>query len=176
MFVGDEVLLDVGFAAARARLTDVARGGLLQSASEDAYAFGLAGLRSASEDAYAFGLAGLPTDGEPSVPGLARVQVREMAARGGAAGLAIRWEIADPGTGLFPVLDADITLSPAGTRATMLALAGAYRPLLAPDTAAERQFLRRVGAATIRNFLGRVAAGITGQPGPAPLPRTPEVS
>ncbi len=43
--------------------------------------------------------------------------------------------------------------------------------------------LHRVAAATIRNFLSRVAAGITGQPGtaeagtgPSPLPRAPEMS
>jgi len=32
--------------------------------------------------------------------------------------------------GLFPVLDADITLTPAGEQTTRLALAGVYRPPL----------------------------------------------
>jgi hypothetical protein len=34
--------------------------------------------------------------------------------------------------GLFPALDADITLTPAGEDATVLRLAGAYRPPLGP--------------------------------------------
>ena len=44
MFVGDEVLLDVSFTAARARLVNLLRGGLLLSASEDAYGQGITGL------------------------------------------------------------------------------------------------------------------------------------
>jgi hypothetical protein len=44
MFVGDEVLLDVSFAVARARLANLTRGGLLVSASEDAYDLGITGL------------------------------------------------------------------------------------------------------------------------------------
>jgi hypothetical protein len=41
MFVGDEVLLDVSFTAAWARLANLIRGGLLLSASEDAYGQGI---------------------------------------------------------------------------------------------------------------------------------------
>ena len=44
VFVGDEVLLDVSFPAARARLASLIRGGLLGSASARAYGEGITGL------------------------------------------------------------------------------------------------------------------------------------
>ena len=152
MFVGDEVLLDVGFAVARARLANLARGD---------------SLRGASEDAYGIGIVGLPGAAAPGRAGLARVQVRELAESDDSAGLAIRWEVTGPDGGLFPVLDADIKLTPAAERTTVLALAGVYRPPDADDEAPERTTLRGIASAAIRNFLGRVAADITGQPGPA---------
>lgn len=71
MFISGEVLLDVSFAAAQARLASLARGGSL-----------------------------------------------------------LRREAAGPYGRLFPALDADITLTPAGQQATVLELAGAYRPPL----------------------------------------------
>lgn len=150
MFVGDEVLLDVGFAVARARLANLTRGGSLRDASEDAYGTGIADLLGAGGSGRA---------------GLARVQIRELAEADDCAGLAIRWEVTGADGGLFPVLDADIKLNPAADRATALTLAGVYRP----DTADEARVRdpAPMASAVIRNFLGRVAAGITGQPGPA---------
>jgi hypothetical protein len=152
MFVGDEVLLDVGLAVAWARLANLARSGMLRGASEDAYGTGIAG----------------PPDAAAAGRGrLARVHVRELAESDDSAGLAIRWEVAGPGGGLFPVLDADIKLTPAADRTTVLALAGVYRPPHAADEAPEPAILRRMASAAIRNFLGRLAADITGQHGPA---------
>jgi hypothetical protein len=169
MFVGDEVGLDVSFAVVRDRLATLARGGWLSSASTDAYGLGVAGLSRV-------GALGLSRE--------VRVQARELAEREGSAGLAIRWEVTGPGGGLFPVLDADITVHPAGEETTLLTLAGAYRPPLgAVGQALDRAILHRVAAATIRNFLNRVAADITGQPGradaetsPSPLTWAPETS
>ena len=169
MFVGDEVGLDVSFEVARARLASLARGSWLSSASEDAYGLGVTGLSRV-------GALGLSRE--------VRVQARELAERDGSAGLAIRWEVTGPGGGLFPVLDADITVHPAGDGTTLLTLAGAYRPPLGPvGQVLDRAILHRVAAATIRNFVSRVAGDITGQPGPAeagtgrsPLPWAPEMS
>jgi hypothetical protein len=169
MFVGDEVGLGVSFDVARARLAELARGGWLASVSEDSYGLGVTGLSRV-------GALGLSRE--------VRVQVRELAERDGSAGLAIRWEVAGPGGGLFPVLDADITVHPAGDDAALLTLAGAYRPPLgALGQALDRAILHRVAAATARNFLTRVAAEITGHSGPAgmgtdrsSLPCTPEMS
>jgi hypothetical protein len=157
MFVGDEVLLDVGFAVARVRLANLARSGVLRGASEDACRIGLAGR-------------------------LVRVHARVLAEREDSAGLAIRWEVTGASGEPFPVLDADIKLTPAADGTTVLALAGVYRP---PPRAAnegpERAILHRAASAAIRNFLGRLAAEITGQPGPAvagagpsPVPRARE--
>jgi hypothetical protein len=153
VFVGDEVGLDVSFEVARAGLARLSRGGWLSSASEDAYGLGVAGLSRV-------GALGLTRE--------VRVQALELAQRDGSAGLAIRWEVTGPGGGLSPVLDADITVHPAGEGGTLLTLAGAYRPPLgALGEALDRAILHRVAAATVRNFLSRVAAEITGRPSPA---------
>lgn len=61
---------------------------------------------------------------------LVQVHFRDLVTREGSAVLALRWEAAGPRGGLFPALDADITLTPAGEQATVLELAGAYRPPL----------------------------------------------
>jgi hypothetical protein len=42
--------------------------------------------------------------------------------------VAIHWEATGAAGSMFPLLDADISLTPAGGRVTRLALAGAYRP------------------------------------------------
>src|SRR6266487_3063485 len=85
--LGDEVLLDVSFTAAWARLANLIRGGLLLCASEDAYGQGITGL-------VRVGPAGLSR--------MVQVQTRELAGRDGWAGLAIRWEVTWLGGGLFP--------------------------------------------------------------------------
>jgi hypothetical protein len=154
MFVGDEVLLDVSVAVAKARLADL---------------MGTSLLRSASEDAYGSGISGLARVGALGLYKVVRVHVRRLAEAGGQGGFAIRWEASGPGSGLFPTLDADITLVPASDRTTLLVLAGVYRPPLGPlGVAVDRAALHRVAAATIRNFLERLATGISGAPGATP--------
>ena len=153
MFVGDEVRLDVGFAAARERLARLTESGALLSTSEGAYGHGTTGLARV-------GAAGLSK--------LVRVQVRELARTDRSAGLALRWEASGAAGGLFPVLDADVTLAPAGKQDTWLIMSGAYRPPFGSmGEALDRAILHRVAVATIRNFLARVAAQMTGHPGPA---------
>jgi hypothetical protein len=150
VFVGDEVQLEVGFAVARERLRQLADGGALTGTSEDAYDRGTTGLERV---------------GVPGLAKLVRVQVRELAWTDRSVGLAIRWEATGPGGGLFPVLDADLTMAPAGERATILTLAGAYRPPLgAMGAALDRAILHRVASTTIRAFLAQMARRITGQP------------
>ena len=149
MFVGDEVRLDVGFAVARERLTRLSESGVLFGTSEDVYGQTRVGLAGVSK--------------------LVRVQVRELSWTDTTAGLALRWEATGPGGGLFPVLDADLKLAPAGDRGTLLTMAGVYRPPLGSlGVALDRAILRRVAGATIRAFLARVAAQITGPPGSVP--------
>lgn len=162
MFVGDEVVLDVGFAAARAMLADLVQNDLL---------------RTASQDAYGAGIAVLARSGALGLPRVVRVRVRELADTGGQAGLAVRWETSAPDGELFPALDADITLAPAAGQTTLLALAGVYRPppgsLWTEHSAGA---MHRVAAATIRDFLGRLAAGLSRSAGaPDTLSVAPEM-
>ena len=146
MFVGDEVRLDIGFAAARERLLRLGEGDALMATSAEAYGPGLTRV----------GVAG--------VSKLVRVQARVLSWTDVSAGLALRWEAIGSGSGLFPALDADLTLAPAGA-GTMLTLAGAYRPPLGPlGQALDRAILHRVAVATIRDFLARVAAQLADQP------------
>ena len=150
VFVGDEVLLDVSFVAARARLANLTRGGLLRSASEGAYGEGVAGLARVG-----------PMGSAPGISRLVEVHVRDLAETGDSARLALRWAATGPGGRLFPALDADLTLRPAGEQATVLALVGAYRPPLGGlGSGLDRAILHRVATATIRTFLGRVADAI----------------
>jgi hypothetical protein len=159
MFVGDEVILDVSFAVARARLAGLTGTDVLRGASEDAYGVGITGLARVGA--------------APGLYKVAHVHVRELAEKDGHAGLAIRWEVSGPAGGLFPALDADITLVPAADQATLLALAGVYRPPLGPlGIALDHAALQRVAAATIRSFLGRLATGITS---PADAAEAPEM-
>ena len=153
MFVGDEALLGVSFAVARERLAQLAEGGVLITASENAYGHGTAGL------------AGVGTRG---LTKLVRVQVRELAWTDRAAGLAIRWEASGPDGTLFPVLDADIKLTSAGEQGTLLSVAGVYRsPFGLTGSSLERSVLDRVAAATVSDFMASVAAQIASRPGPA---------
>jgi hypothetical protein len=148
VFVGDEVRLDIGFAVARERLLRLGDGDTLLATSAEAYGPGLTRV----------GVAG--------VSKLVRVQARVLSWTDVSAGMALRWEATGPGGGLFPVLDADLTLAPAGA-GTTLTLAGAYRsPLGSLGQALDRAILHRVAVATIRNFLAEVAAQLDDHPVP----------
>jgi len=150
VFISDEVLLDVSFAAAQARLVNLARVGSLLSASQAAYGDGITGLARVG-----------PLGSGPGMCRLVRVHFRDLVTREGSAALALRWEAAGPCGGLFPALDADITLTPAGEQATVLELAGAYRPPLgAAGAGLDRVILHRLAAATARTFMNCVAGAI----------------
>src|SRR5690242_14436541 len=105
MFIGDHVLLNVGFAAARARLGNLANGGLLLGASEHAYGETITGLAEAG-----------------SVPGasqLAGVRPGDLSETRGTAQLPVHWEATTCDGTLFPALDADLILTPAGHQNTV---------------------------------------------------------
>jgi hypothetical protein len=157
VFIDHEVLLEVGFDPARAGLAKLARDNALTSASEDAYGEGI-------EDLIRVG----PLGSVPGASKLVQVRFRELAERDDRAGLAVRWEATGPGGGLFPALDADITVTPVDGQTTMLRLAGSYRPPLgALGTALDAAILHRVATATIRSFLNHLAAAIADPPASA---------
>jgi hypothetical protein len=157
VFVGDEVLLDVSFPAARDRLASLIRGGLLGSASARAYGVGITGLARSGRPGPA-----------PGLPGLVQVHTQELTASGDPSRVALRWETERPGGGFFPALDADITLAPAGEQAATLTLTGVYRPppgIAGPGL--DRAVVLRCATAMIQAFLGHVieAIAVASEPG-----------
>jgi hypothetical protein len=122
MFVAHDVLLDVSFGVARPRLVGLTSGRALVDASRAAYAEGLAcrpGLGAG---------AGAGASKRPGCkPGLARVRVLPPVERHDAITIGLRWETTGEVAGLYPVLDADITLAAAGEHTATLTLSGVYR-------------------------------------------------
>jgi hypothetical protein len=142
MFIGAEIQLDLDFDAVQATLADLVRGGLLRRASSGAY------------DEWQ---ACLPEIG-PWVPALdmcrlVQVLVRDMVTHADCATWTMRWEVTGPGGPLFPALDADIKLTPAGADATVLAVCAAYRPPLGGlGVGPDRAIMHRAAEVMIQSF------------------------
>jgi hypothetical protein len=178
MFVAHDIILGVSFGAARARLANLVHGNQLSGASQAAYEAGLA-------TAIRVG----PFGEVPGVSKLVRVRFLDPVYRAEAMTVGLRWEATGITGGLFPVLDADISLTPAGEQTARLAMAGAYRPPLGRFGAGlDRAILNRVATATIRSLLRSVAdalaspeaaaetlTGTASSPAPRPVnePETP---
>ena len=113
--VGDRVLLDAGFRAARARLEILVRDGMLAWACEVAYGEGTTGLVKLAGPA-----AGLTR--------LAGVRLDDLSQTDSCAHIPLQWEAIAADGKLFTALNADLMLVPAGDQIAALALAGAYRP------------------------------------------------
>lgn len=145
MFVGDETRAEISAPAAAARLANLISGSSLIYASQEAWGDGLARMGPV-----------------PAVSKLVRVHFREPVQRGGITLLTLRWEATGAAGRIFPVLDADITLTPDGEDATRLRLDGVYRP---PGGAAgarlDHVILHRIATATMRSFLTRITEAIT---------------
>jgi len=153
--VGDRVLVDASFYAARARLGLLARDGMLLWASEAAYGEVITGLVKLAGPA-----AGLTR--------LAGVRPDDLAETDDCAHIALRWEAIAADGKLFTALDADLMLAPAGDQASALALAGAYRSQPGQVGAAlDRAMVRECAAAAIRSFLARVACTLVHPAGTA---------
>ncbi len=90
-----------------------------------------------------------------------------------AAVLTLRWESTGP-AGLFPPLDADLTLTPAGSDRCRLSLAGEYNPPLGPlGSGLDRAILHRAAQATARSFVHRVAEDMDARCGAVEDPGSP---
>ena len=74
--------------------------------------------------------------------------------RPGRAVLAVRWETDGHYGEPFPVLDADLTLTPAGPSAALLELSGIYGADSGEDGS-------RIGAVVLGGFVDRIAETIT---------------
>lgn len=160
MFVSGEVSLDVSFAAAQAALANLLGGGLLVSVSEQAYGDGITGLAGAG-----------PLDAVVGLSRFRHVHFQNLKASDDSARFALRWEVIGPGGGLFPALDADVTLTPAGRHFTTLAVTGVYRtPLGTMSAQLDWVLWHGIATATIRAFLRLLTEAIArsgGVAGPA---------
>jgi hypothetical protein len=157
VFVSGEASLDLSCTAAQARLTYLIRGGWLGNASAQAYSDGITELAWPG-----------PLGPAPCLSRLVQARFQDLKASGDSARLALRRDVAGPGGGSFPALDADMTLTPAGEHSTTLRLTGAYRtPLGTAGAELDWVIVHRLATATIRAFLLLLAEAITGAAGPA---------
>lgn len=157
MFIGDEVRAEVSAGAATTRLAALARGGSLAGAAEAALDAGKARIGQAGP--------------EPGPCRLVQVHWRGPVQRGAVSMLMLRWQAADGSAGLFPILDADITLVPDGDHGTLVGLLGVYRT--PSGTGLDRSAVHGIAAVTIRTFLDRIAEAISNPAAPKTRPRMP---
>ncbi len=79
----------------------------------------------------------------------------------------MRWETVGLTGGLFPVLDADISVAAEGNGRTQMTLTGVYRPPFgALGAGLDRVLMHRVAAATIRALMIHLSRAVQGT-GPA---------
>lgn len=160
MFVREELRLTAAFGAAQDRLADLVQSGSLLTAAQAASDEGaaVAAVGTAPED----GLARVgPVGPVRGLSRVVRVRLGDLATRDDTVQLPLRWEAIGRGGGLFPVLDADIRLDRVDHHATVLTLTGVYRPPLGSVGAGlDQAVLHRLAAATIRDFVSRIAAAI----------------
>jgi hypothetical protein len=156
--VGDRVTLNVGFHATRTRLRILAKGGMLQQASEVAYGEGITALVE---------LAG-PAAGQTR---LVAACLEDLTETGDCAHIALQWEAIAADGKLFTALLADLMLVPAGNQITALSLTGAYwAPLGRTGVRLGQAIERCCATAVIGSFLDSVACELVhpaGTPGPA---------
>jgi len=156
MFVAQALTIELGYRAAQARFTNLLRENWLAAVSEAAYDDGLTGVLRVGP-------------ATPMAAKLVRVRFLDPVYRGDVMTVGLRWEATGPAGSLFPVLDADLAISPGGQEGTpaaqqpaRLGLTGAYRPPLGRLGARlDQAVLHRVATATIRQLLGSVAETIT---------------
>jgi hypothetical protein len=160
VFATYELALDVSMSVAQARLENMVRSDALSGPSRHVYEDGLMQLVRVG-----------PLGGTPWLSKLVRVRFLDPVYRQDTMTLGLRWEATGAAGGLFPVLDADITLTRVDEHTSRLALAGSYRPPLGWFGATlDKTVLRQVAAATVRALLHQVA-NVLAPPSPAPSPR-----
>jgi hypothetical protein len=155
MFARRDVLLDLSFEASSARLLNLLREGALSGASHTAYEAGIAVIRVGP-------LRNLPRAGK-----LVQVRFLDPAERAGLLQVGLRWEATGIAGDLFPVLDGDFSLTPAGAGAARLALAGVYRPPLGwLGAKLDEAVLHKIADATFSTLIRSVADTLA-RPAPA---------
>jgi hypothetical protein len=154
MFARQEVVLDLDFPTARARLAALMCGDWLDGASQDAYAEGTSGQLRVG-----------PFGRVPAMSKLVEVRLLEPVPHDDIVIVPLRWEATGRMGRLFPVLDANLTLTEADGGLALLGLAGVYRPPLdGVGEELDQLVLHRVAAATIRSLLNRLSVILTETP------------
>ncbi len=144
MFITRELAVNTACAAAQARFANLLRGAWLHQVSQAAYDGSLEGQLRVGPAAAA--------------SKLVAVRVLDPVYQQDTMRTALRWEATGVAGGLFPVLDADLYISPAGEHSTRLVLSGSYRPPLGRLGAAlDRAILHHVADATIHAVLESIA-------------------
>lgn len=105
-----------------------------------------------------------------SAPGLSKavvVTVGQPHEQGDGLAVPIVWTATGP-RALFPSLEGDLELAPAGPQRTQLTLLGTYTPPGGElGRLLDRYVLHRVAEATIRSFLTELARSLEPQPAPS---------
>jgi hypothetical protein len=159
VFAAHEVTVAARFDVAAARMTHFINRGALRAASETAFTDGMvAGLRVG------------PFGGILGLSKLVRVRFAEPIQRPGQIRVPLRWEATGTAGDLFPVLDADLTLTGDSDGDTRIRLDGSYRPPFGRAGAAlDRAVMSRLAMATIQSLVECVADAVA-DPAPEPQP------
>jgi hypothetical protein len=148
MVITQSLVIDAGTAAARARLARLVRRGRLTEASRDAHGGAFTHLIRIG-----------PFGNVPGVSKRVRVRLVGPVRRDAVTTLWLRLQATGPTSGLFPVLDGDLTLTAERLEQTRLTLNACYQPPLGRMGAGlDRAALHRATSATIRALLHRIAA------------------
>jgi hypothetical protein len=111
------------------------------------------------------------------VPGLSKavkVYAGKVRDRGKGFVMPLRWS-ATGATELFPVMEADLEISPLGADESQLRLSGSYEPPLgALGRGLDRLLLHQLAEATVRAFLSELVVALLSEPEPADLEAAPE--
>jgi hypothetical protein len=156
VFVAHDLLVALPERTAADRLSQLACCGRLADSAADAYQTGFDALIKVG-----------PFGDVPGLSKLVRVRLLDLTQHEGAATLVIRWEATGAAGALFPVFDADISVTRVDDDVTKLALIGAYRPPLGWIGAGlDYALLHPVAMATIRALLRDVATALADPPVP----------
>lgn len=150
MFVAHEVTIGTRYELTVARLVHLIKRGVLEGPSEAAY-------QTAQEAVVRVG----PFGDTPGLSKLVRVRFLDPLRRGDLTTIPLRWEATGATGELFPVLDADLSVTRKGDDRSRLALSGSYRPPLGRAGAAlDKAIMNRLANATVRALLASLAEAV----------------
>jgi hypothetical protein len=152
MFVSADRALGVSLGTAQLRLANLVRDESLRQVSHSAYRGGMDHLLRVG-----------PVGELAGASRLVRIELLDPVYRDDAMTVGMRWETIGVTGGLFPVLDADISLSAERGQAARLALHGCYRPPFgALGAGLDKMVMHTVAELTMRSLLTSIAAFLEG--------------